>query len=74
MKNRRFLSRAVIASCFLLLAIHLVTTVAAYDSDCTHCTPGPNNGSVANAHISVLQRKRSHNRLSLLPGLSRAEH
>ncbi len=32
MKNRRFLSRAVIASCFLLLAIHLVTTVAAYDS------------------------------------------
>ena len=52
MNSRLPLALAVITSCFSIFAVTLLIPVSADESDCTHCTPGPNNGSVANAQLS----------------------
>src|SRR5262249_35466613 len=44
---------AVVISCFSLLAASLVFTASANPTDCSTCTPPPNNGSVANAQQSA---------------------
>jgi hypothetical protein len=51
--SRLLLSLALTVSCISLIAFDLVSfRASAQQPDCTHCTPGPNNGTVENAKKS----------------------